>query len=363
MPQKSRSDLTFRFDILRGGLLGLQQAWVHTFALVILIKYFDGSDFLKSMVFGSSFLGMIASTIYGPSIGNFLKSKSAAVAFPIFACGLLMVLVSLSTNVVFYSTIIGLAFMVLPTHLPLLSSIYHDNFRTANRGLLVSYSIIMAQLVAAIATWIGGFALDASLENFRWMAVISGIGLIIGSFFTNKIPSKSIASNPPSLKAFQYLYKDPLFGYIILAWFIFGFANLWVMPIRIKYLSVELNLNPSTIAIIYGVIPEIARFLLTPIWARIFDRYNFIALRIVLNGFLLMGVLLFFWSKNIYIISLGSALYGVGFAGGRVAWALWTTKMVPKERTADYMAVHVRHDRTARVRRSIYRFSNVKFSG
>ena len=37
---------------------------------------------------------------------------------------------------------------------------------------------------------------------------------------------------------------------------------------------------------------------------------------------------------------LGAVVYGVSTAGGDVAWSLWTTKVAPPDRVADYMAVH-----------------------
>jgi MFS family permease len=41
-----------------------------------------------------------------------------------------------------------------------------------------------------------------------------------------------------------------------------------------------------------------------------------------------------------YGLVLGAVVFGIGLAGGDVAWNLWVTKFAPPERVADYMSVH-----------------------
>ena len=50
---------------------------------------------------------------------------------------------------------------------------------------------------------------------------------------------------------------------------------------------------------------------------------------------------LFFISKNLLVICTGSALIGLAFAGGSIAWALWVTKYAPPGKVSAYMSVHV----------------------
>jgi predicted MFS family arabinose efflux permease len=66
-----------------------------------------------------------------------------------------------------------------------------------------------------------------------------------------------------------------------------------------------------------------------------------VVLRMVLNLFFAAGVGLFFISSSPVIIGLGSALIGITFAGGSIAWSLWVTKYAPPGKTAAYMSVHV----------------------
>ena len=53
------------------------------------------------------------------------------------------------------------------------------------------------------------------------------------------------------------------------------------------------------------------------------------------------GIALFFISKNLLVIGIGSALIGLAFAGGSIAWTLWVTKYAPPGKVSAYMSVHV----------------------
>jgi MFS family permease len=53
------------------------------------------------------------------------------------------------------------------------------------------------------------------------------------------------------------------------------------------------------------------------------------------------GVLLFFITSNTWVIGAGSALIGIAFAGGSIAWNLWVTKYAPPGKIGAYMSVHV----------------------
>ena len=79
-----------------------------------------------------------------------------------------------------------------------------------------------------------------------------------------------------------------------------GFANLMMLPLRVEYLANErygLALSTSTIALLTGVIPNLARLVVSPLWGRLFDQINFFLLRIILNLGFALGILTFFTGK------------------------------------------------------------------
>jgi MFS family permease len=122
-----------------------------------------------------------------------------------------------------------------------------------------------------------------------------------------------------------------------------GTANLMMWPLRVEYLANPrhgLSLAVSTIALLIGVIPNIARLVMSPLWGLLFDRMNFFALRVVLNLGFALGILAFFTSNSMTGLIIGAVVFGISNAGGDVAWSLWVTKFAPAEKVADYMSVH-----------------------
>ena len=123
---------------------------------------------------------------------------------------------------------------------------------------------------------------------------------------------------------------------------------LMMAPLRVEYLANarygvrwhgEL-LTAGTIALLTGVIPNIARLVVNPLWGWLFDHMNFFVLRLTLNLGFALGILSFFVSGSVAGLVAGAVFFGIANGGADVAWGLWVTKFAPPERVADYMAVH-----------------------
>jgi predicted MFS family arabinose efflux permease len=95
------------------------------------------------------------------------------------------------------------------------------------------------------------------------------------------------------------------------------------------------------VATLITIIPDLMRAFSAPLLAKLFDRINFIILRMIINIIFAFGVGLFFLTKDPWVIGLASALIGIAFGGGTVAWGLWVTKYAPPEKVGAYMSVHV----------------------
>jgi MFS family permease len=122
-----------------------------------------------------------------------------------------------------------------------------------------------------------------------------------------------------------------------------GFANLMMLPLRVEYLANPKyghQLTVANVALLTGVVPNLARLVMSPIWGHLFDHMNFFALRVTLNCGFAIGILTFFTSDSMAGMVIGAVVFGVSNAGGDVAWSLWVTKFAPPGRVADYMAVH-----------------------
>ena len=122
-----------------------------------------------------------------------------------------------------------------------------------------------------------------------------------------------------------------------------GFGNLMMLPLRVEYLAnpkYNQAVSIGMIALLTGVIPNLARLVLSPVWGYLFDHMNFFALRVTLNIGFAIGILAFFTTDSLPGLIAGAIVFGVSNAGGDVAWSLWVTKFAPPGRVADYMSVH-----------------------
>jgi MFS family permease len=138
-------------------------------------------------------------------------------------------------------------------------------------------------------------------------------------------------------------WEDKLFGAVLIAWMLMGLGNLMLIPLRVEYLAnpeYGINATNAQISIILVSVVLTFRVLSTKIWGFFFDRMNVITLRIILNILFVISIVLFFFSTNLYIMSLGTALLGMAFGGGGIMWTLYVTKIAPPDKVTVYMSVH-----------------------
>jgi hypothetical protein len=251
-----------------------------------------------------------------------------------------------ATQAEWFALFVIVAYIGRSALLPFLTDIYGDNYPAHLRGHYFSRPLILTVGISAVFGYAGSSLLEMNIENFNWLFTLLGFCALAKAGSIYRMPSRIMEENSHRnpLGNFKYIFQDRSFGYVLLTWFIMGFANLWTIPLRVDYVtSAEYGIEGSAIfvALIITIIPDTMRLLFIPFWAKLFDRMNFVALRMLLNFLFALGVATFFLSKNPWIIGTGSALIGIAFAGGSIAWNLWVTKYAPPGKTAAYMSVHV----------------------
>jgi MFS family permease len=234
--------------------------------------------------------------------------------------------------------------------IPLLTQMYQDNYPEQARGRLFSRTVMVRIAMAAGFSHLAGHALDGHMERYRWLLLVFCLALGFAACCLWRCPTRPLpfgredgGSHP--FRSMRFVREDPLFRRTLICWMLMGFANLMMLPLRVEYLA-----NPkyqagaivtvSTIALLTGVIPNLARLLLSPLWGYLFDHMNFFALRMTLNLGFALGILAFFLTDSFLGMILGAIVFGISNAGGDVAWSLWVTKFAPVGRVADYMSVH-----------------------
>ena len=337
---------TYQLDMVRGFFRGLISSGTQTFALFIAIRHFEAGYYSKSLIGSAPFIGMLFSLLLVHYASFTHLKKSTWGALPSLACGILLLISAGASELTTYTICVVASFIFLHAMVPFLTSIYHDNYPAGQRGIYYSKPVVITVMVSVVFGFIGSWLMDQNMENYKWILVILGLAGLCKAAAIAAMPSKVIEDgehkNP--FGNLKLIFEDRSFGYILLTWFIMGFANLWVLPLRVDYLtSSHYGIEGSAlfVALLITVIPDLMRAISAPIIARQFDRINFVVLRMVINVVFAFGIALFFLTKIPWVIAMGSALIGIAFGGGTVAWGLWVTKYAPPEKVAAYMSVHV----------------------
>ncbi len=317
-----------------------------TFCLFIAIRYFDAGQLTKSLIAAAPFIGMFLSMflLHYASATNWGKSTWGAL--PSIATGACLLISAWTTSAYLFAFFVIAAYVCRGTLFPFITDIYGDNYPLRRRATFFSKSLLLSVGVAALSGFIGSSILQKNIEYYPLIFTFLSFCAFSKAVAIYCIPSKKVDKSPHGnpFGNMKYAWLDRSFGYVLLTWFIMGFANLWTLPLRVDYItSPRWGIEGSAIfvAMIITVIPETVRMLLIPFWARLFDKMNFVILRMILNMFFASGVLMFFVSSNTWVIGVGSILIGVAFAGGSIAWNLWVTRYAPPGKVGAYMSVHV----------------------
>ena len=340
-----RADVTFRNDCGRMVCAGILESAANTFLLLIAVRFFAADAVAKALVAAGGSIGLLLSpaAVMWVSQRRWTATQGAS---RLFLAGAAACLAAAALPTVWvYVPACMVAMTASSAVIPLMTQVYHDNYPEAVRGKLYARTFMLRIGGALIFSWAGGRFLDWRPSWFAVLLVAFAVAFVLSAWAVSRIPSRTI---PPSggshpLHALRYVREDRLFRQTLVVWMFMGFANLMMLPMRIEYLgnpAYGFSRSAAEIAMLTGVIPNLARLVMNPIWGWLFDRVNFFALRIVLNVGFAAGILAFFTSNDTRGLVLGSIIYGISNAGGDVAWGLWVTKFAPPERIADYMSVH-----------------------
>ncbi len=337
---------TYKCDLWRGGFEGILSSGAQTFCLFIAIRYFNAEEITKALIAAAPFMGMFLSMVLLHYASDTNWKKSTWGALPSIITGVCLLASAWVTSVQLFATLVVLAYICRSALLPFITDIYGDNYPSDRRGEFFSKPLLLSVGMAAVSGFIGSHILEKDIEYYSIIFTFLGFCALFKAIAVYNMPSKRIDQSPHEnpFGNMKYAWQDRSFGYVLLTWFIMGFANLWTLPLRVDYItSPEWGIEGSAIyvAMIITVIPESLRMLFIPFWAKLFDKMNFVILRMILNLCFAAGVLLFFVTSNPWIIGAGSALIGIAFSGGSIAWNLWVIKYAPPGKTGAYMSVHV----------------------
>jgi len=341
-----RTRTTYLYELGRSATAGILETAGSTFLLTIAVKHFSAGALAKATVAGSGSLGLLLS----PLVVSIVTSRGWPTSFAashvvaIGAISFLLAALVPTLPVFIICSVFGMA--TSAAVIPLLTQMYQDNYPEKERGRLFSRTVMVRIAMAAVFSKIAGDALDGHIGQYRWLMLVFAVALGVASFCLSRCPTEPIlhdggAAHP--FRAMRFVRDDALFRRTLICWMLMGFGNLMMLPLRIEFLAnpkYNQTMGVEMIALLTGVIPNLARLVLSPIWGHLFDRMNFFVLRVTLNIGFGIGILTFFMSDTLAGMVTGAIVFGISNAGGDVAWSLWVTKFAPPGRVADYMSVH-----------------------
>jgi hypothetical protein len=354
-----RARITFRMERWRSVFGGIIETAGNTFLLLIATRVFDLGPWAKALIAAGTSVGLLLSPLVVNAARSLGLQPSRAVAGLLALGGSSCLLVTLLPHPGVYTAGCVLALLSSTCAIPLMTQIYHDNYPVEQRGRLYSSAFMVRIAAAMVFGWIGGQILNAGAETattalgsahvvperWRWLTGIFAVAYLAAAAAVRRIPTRALDSSAAvhPLQGLRFVREDPVFRNALMAWMLMGFANLAMLPIRVEYLGnprFGLGLSAAEIAWLTLIIPNAARWIMSPVWGRLFDRMNFFRLRITLNAGFAVGIATFFMSETPVGLIIGAVFYGISTAGGDVAWGLWVTKVAPPAHVTDYMAVH-----------------------
>lgn len=311
--------------------------------LLVAIEVFAAGPAVKAALSAASSLGLLVAPLVVTAVARTGVTANRALALLTAAAGAALAIAGVGGGL--WPFAFGALFGVplLYASLPLVTAIWQEGVPHDDRGRwfgIVS-SAAAAGGIAAGAAMAAALGDDAS----GYRPVVLAIAALLGAAaaVALRLPEQRLARgarNP--LHRLGLLIENRPFGYLSASWMLLGLGNLATIPLRTEWVtggSGGVDHPAGTIVVLTVVLPQATSLLVSPAWGRVFDRFDFLKVRIGLNALFAASIALFF-TPWLAAQAAGSLLFGAAQGGGHIVWSLWVTKYAPPDQTADHMAVH-----------------------
>jgi len=143
--------------------------------------------------------------------------------------------------------------------------------------------------------------------------------------------------------AFQHVSQDKAFRKLLISWMMLGMGNLLCFSLLVEYISNPIygfELDASRVGFITSTIPMLVFIVCIVPWGMVFDRLPFYRVRVMVNVFFFIGILIYYLGGTYIALCIGMVFHGIGRSGGNILWSLWVTRFSTEENVGEYMSVH-----------------------
>lgn len=237
------------------------------------------------------------------------------------------------------------------------STIWGANYDRPTRAR-VTGKLATVQMLTIAALGLGiGAAMDADARSLRLVlpagAVLALVGVVAWSRLRvrqeRRLVEQERAENLgrlgfSPLTMVSVLVRDRAFAIYMVGMFVMGLGNLMVPAVLAIVVKERFAMGYREGMLITNTIPLAITPLAIPLWARLLARMHVVRFRAIhawafaLSNAAFAVALL---GEAPWLLYAASAVWGVGFAGGSLAWNLGHLDFAPPHRATQYMAVHV----------------------
>ncbi len=331
------------WDSLRLFLLSCIEPIMHSIAMMILVQHFSGNLFHKTMLAMLMPCGLLLSiaVVFICSHRDWGKNK---IICSLTGVGSICFFLATTTDSIWaYIILIAIPVMCMYSILPIAGEVY-SIYKKEQRAKRFVTSIIATVSGSLLFTYLYKGMISTEPFEYKSVLIMSAIIFFFSALCALKLPNSRLKTRELKIKEVLSVFReDKLFSYISLAWYLLGVGNLWILPYRTNYFLEErygFSYNPSTILILIVIIPSVCKIIATPIFGWLFDRMNFIALRIGINLLFILYIFLLLFGSTFTEHIIAMVVYGCAFSGGGIAWNLWTTRFAPPHKVSLYMSIH-----------------------
>ena len=337
-------NLFIKLERRRYFFLGAILPLVESLSMILLIKYFSPTinqkTFLVVLLKSTFLLGIPFILWISTKKINLSTLLSRIYLISFF----LLLIESLWQNFyLFYMVFFMLTFCL--NGLNSINSEFNSFFFSGNRGKQFSRVMIYFILGTIISTFLYRYLFDYLRVSFEIILLV-GAGYCLGAYSSVRyFPTKKMSEGKAiSFKQLiDILKNDHFFVKISFAWFLLGFANLWIMPYRVNVLiepTFKFQYSVGLVLLLLNVIPEIFHLIFLPLFGKMFDKVNFIVARIVTATLFASSIASFFLGETLFLHLISSVFWGCAKAGGSIQWKLWVNKFAPANQVSLYALLH-----------------------
>ena len=236
---ENKTQKTYRCDLWRGGFEGVLSSGAQTFCLFIAIRFFNAGETTKALIAAAPFMGMFLSMVllHYASLTHWKKSTWGAL--PSLITGVCLIFGAWAQSLTLFACFVITGYICRSALLPFITEIYSDNYPPDKRATYFSKPLLLSVGIAAFSGFIGSWVLELDINNYHWLFTFLGFCAIAKAVAIFLMPSDPILDTPHvnPFGNMKYVVQDKSFGYVLLTWFIMGFANLWTLPLRVDYVT------------------------------------------------------------------------------------------------------------------------------